>query len=151
MHVEWLQCRCGNIIMAGSFWKKVARVKAKVIPNTYQPSWRLISNVSFLTQTLKDWKGQGNEHLWWHMDALGGVCRERRLRMPAPATAAVVAVVVAAAAARAFAASMIPRARARSVGLACGCHVRRSTCQGHEHIAVYQTQNMQHCYIDLNK
>ena len=59
MHVQWLQCRCGNIIMASSFWKKVARIKAKVISNTHQPSWRLISNASFSTVALKGWKGQG--------------------------------------------------------------------------------------------
>ena len=59
MHIQWLQCRCGNIIMAGSFWKKITRIKAKVISNTHQASWRLISNSSFTTQTLKGWKGQG--------------------------------------------------------------------------------------------
>ena len=45
--------------MASSFWKKVARIKAKVISNTHQPSWRLISNASFSTEALKGWKGQG--------------------------------------------------------------------------------------------
>jgi len=59
MHIQWLQCRCGHIIMAGSFWKKIAWIKAKVISNTHQASWRLISNASFSTQTLKGWKGQG--------------------------------------------------------------------------------------------
>ena len=41
------------------FWKKIAWIKAKVISNTHQASWRLISSASFSTQTLKGWKGQG--------------------------------------------------------------------------------------------
>jgi hypothetical protein len=60
--------------MAGSFWKKVARIKAKVIPNTYQPSWRLISNVSFLTQTLKDWKGQGKPSAMKQVPSCQSMC-----------------------------------------------------------------------------